>query len=508
MKHYLYFSIKFILVGIIQNQSIKGLVYSYIGVVVGFITTGYLMPRFLLPDEVGLLRVLVSYAVLLAQFSGLGFSIVAVKMFPYFRDQATRHHGFFGLFSLISLIGFLLVMTIFGIYSYFFMADDFSQSPLLKNYFYWIIPLTFFVLLYNIADAYYRALFDAIKGTILKDVVQRILILITLILFILQFYTLGNLILYYSLAFAIPPFIMFYHLVRDRQIGWIPDFKFLNKELRKNVWNVALFGLLSSFSGILVLNIDVLMVERFMGLTQAGLYTITFFFGTLIMIPARPLTRISSIVIAEAFMKDDISEVDTIYKKSSINLTSIAILVFLGLAINMENIMTMIGEDYRAGYAVIILIGLSNVIEMSTGVINQIIFNSKFYRYSSYFILFFAILIIISNIVFIPIYGIMGAALATLIAKSVYIFVKLGFVKLKLGLNPYSIKSILVLVIGLFTYYTQSFISPIDNYIVDIFIRSSFATIIFSILVFLFKISPDINKWLKTSINSLINSQK
>lgn len=494
--------------GIIQNQSIKGLIYSYIGVVVGFITTGYLMPRYLLPDEVGLLRVLVSYAVLLAQFSGLGFSIVAVKMFPYFRDPATKHHGFFGLFSLISLIGFSIVITIFGIYSYFFMAEDFNQSPLLRNYFYWIIPLTFFVLLYNIADAYYRALFDAIKGTILKDVVQRILILTALVLFILQLYTLGDLILYYSLAFSIPPLLMYYHLTRDHQIGWFPDLKFIDKDLKKKIWNVAVFGLLSSFSGILVLNIDVLMVERYLGLTQAGLYTITFFFGTLIMIPARPLTRISSIIIAEAFKKDDITEVDMIYKKSSINLTSIAILVFLGLAINMENIMTMIGEEYRPGYAVILLIGFSNVIEMSSGVINQIIFNSRFYRFSSYFILIFAILIIVSNIFLIPMYGIMGAALATLIAKSIYILIKLFFVKIKIGLSPYSLKTILVFLIGLLTYYIQSFILPFDNYIIDIIIRSSTVTLIFSILIYLLNISPDINKWTLDMLNYLKNRIK
>ena len=171
MKHYLYFSIKFRLVGIIQNQSIKGLVYSYIGVVVGFITTVYLMPRYLLPDEVGLLRVLVSYAVLLAQFSGLGFLIVAVKMFPYFRDPSSKHHGFFGLFSLISLIGFIIVMAIFGIYSYFLMAEDFSQSPLLKNYFYWIIPLALFILIYNITDAYSMQL----KGQCLKMLFREFL---------------------------------------------------------------------------------------------------------------------------------------------------------------------------------------------------------------------------------------------------------------------------------------------------------------------------------------------
>ena len=236
--------------GIIQKQSIKGLIYAYAGAILGFITTGFLMPRFLAPDQIGLLRILVSYASLFAQFAGLGFSIVVLKMFPYFRDQKTRHHGFMGLFLLVSLIGFSVFLLLFQIYHEYFMKVKLADSPLLNQYFYWIIPLSIFILLYIIADTFYRALFDAVKGAALKEIAQRMAILIALSLFIANTISFNQLVVYYSLAFALPPAFLFYSLWKEKEIGLKPDFTFIDKKLRKQMLNIALFGMISSFSGI------------------------------------------------------------------------------------------------------------------------------------------------------------------------------------------------------------------------------------------------------------------
>lgn len=489
--------------GIIQKQSIYGLIIAYVGVILGFMTTGYLMPEYLKEDEIGILRVIVSYATLLAQFAGLGFSIVALRMFPYFRDAKTKHHGFMGLHMLISLIGFVLVMSLFKLYEYLFLADDFNESPLLNDFFVYIYPLTIFVLLYNIADSYYKALFDAIKGAYYKDVIQRLIILIVLIIYIIANYDFQNLVQYYVLAFAIPPLMMFFSLYRHGELSLIPEFSFLNPPLKKQITSVALFGMLTSFSGILVINIDVLMIERYLSLSDVGIYAITFFFGSLVKVPARPLTRISGIVISESFKKNEMIEIESIYKKSSINLTTISIWVFLGLIVNGENIIHQIGENYRPGLYVIFFIGLSNVIELSTGVVNQIIFNSKHYKYSSHFILIFTILLIISNLILIPKYGILGAAIATLLANSVFMVSKVVFVSLKLHLFPYSWKTLLPFLFAAIIYFLQTYIQPFDHYIVDLFIRSTIVSILFLIPVFVFNISDDINLWIKKMIRIL-----
>ncbi len=490
--------------GIIQQQSVKGFIYSYLGVIIGFITTGYLMPKFLLQSEIGLLRVLVSYATLLAQFSSLGFSIVAMRMFPYFRDPSSKNHGFFGLFSFISMVGFFLSMIGFYIYYQLNLQNDIS--PLLNQYILWIVPLSLFILLFTLSDSYQRALYDAIRGTILKELVQRVLILIVLVLFIIKLFDLSVLVGLYVLAFAAPPIFMILQLLKNKTISMIPDFSFIDKGLRKKIIGVSAFGLISSFSSILVLNIDVLMVERYIDLSATGVYSIAFFFGTLVLIPARPLTRISAIIVAESFKKNDLENIDLINKKSSITLTIIALLLFLGLAVNMDNIMTLIGEDYSGAYYVILIIAFANVIQMSSGVINQVIFYSEYYKYSTYFILGFAVLITISNMFFIPKYGILGAAIATLISKVIYNFSRILFVKVKLNLNPYQLKTLIPIVISALLYWLQTYIPPFNNYIIDIIIRSSIISISFLITIYVFNVSDDINEWIKSLIKKVLNN--
>lgn len=452
------------------------------------------MPRYLQQNEIGLLRVLTSYSTLLAQFAGLGFSIVAIRMFPYFRDPETKNHGFFGLFVLVSTVGFLLSMFGFIFYYYFYLKSDISE--LFQQYIFWIPILTLFILLYTLIDSYNRALYDAIQGTITKEVFQRVFILLAIGLFIYGIASINGLVFGYVFAFAIPPLIMFIPHFKNHTISLMPDFVFLNKELRNKILGVSVFGLVSSFSNILVLNIDVLMIERYLGLSATGIYSIVFFFGTLVLIPSRPLTRISAIIVAESFKKKDLKNIDLIYKKSSITLTIIGLLLFLGLAINMENIIKLIGENYRSGYYVILLIAFANVIQMSSGVLSQIIFNSDYYRYSTYFIIGFAILIVITNIIFIPKYGITGAAIATLISKFIYVYTRIIFVKIKLHLNPFQLKTIIPIVLSIILFSLQSIIPPYDNYILDILIRSGLVVFLFGFFIYVFNVSEDINNWI------------
>jgi O-antigen/teichoic acid export membrane protein len=245
------------------------------------------------------------------------------------------------------------------------------------------------------------------------------------------------------------------------------------------------------------------MVERYLDLSATGVYSIAFFFGTLVLIPSRPLTRISAIIVADSFKKNDLNNIDLIYKKSSITLTIIAMLLFLGLAINMDNIMQLIGEDYRAGYYVILLIAFANVIQMSSGVINQVIFNSEYYKYSSYFILVFAALVTFSNMIFIPKYGILGAAIATLISKAIYIFSRILFVKAKLNLNPYQLKTLIPIIVSVVLYILQTYIPPFNHFMIDIILRSTIIGISFVTLIYIFNVSEDINQWINNFVKKV-----
>jgi len=330
--------------GIIQKQSVSGAIYSYIGVGLGFITTGILFPRLLTTDEIGLLRLLISYSILLAQFAILGMNTVTVKLFPYFRDQQKKHHGYLGLVLLVALIGFLIATLFYLIAKEYIINDAKTKSELFIPYFNYVIPLFFFTLLFNVLDTYYRVLYNAVAGILYKEIIQRTLIIVSLILFYFKFFDFKSFVILYSVSVAMPSLLIMAELIYKKLFYIRIDFRFLDKALTKHIISVAFFGLIVSYSGVLIMNIDLVMINHYLGLGNTGIYSITFFFGTLIVIPLRSMGKISSVVIADSWKKNDKKTISDIYTKSTLLLAIAGLYIFIGIWSNIDNVFKIIGN--------------------------------------------------------------------------------------------------------------------------------------------------------------------
>ena len=434
--------------GVIKKQSISGTIYSYIGVLLGFVTTGLLYPIIFSTDEVGLLRILVAYSVLFAQFAGLGINTITVKLFPYFRDYERKHHGYLGLALLISAVGLIIAVSVFVLLKSSILDSGKEGADLFAKYFYYIVPLIIFTLLFNVFDTYYRVLYNAVKGIIYKEVIQRALVLIVILLYFTETIDFHTTVILYTIALISPTILLFLSLIYTKQLFLNLDLNFVDRKLSKEMINVGIFGILASFSGVLVMTIDTIMVERILGLSAAGIYSITFFFGTLILVPLRTMGKISSVVIADAWKENNINVISQIYKKSSISLSIIGLLLLIGIWGNIDNVFHIISDDYLPGKYVILIIGIANLIDIGLGVSPHIIVNSKHYRFLSYSLIVFAVILIISNLLLIPKYGIVGAAIASLISKFIFNLIKYLFLYHKFGLQPFTSKTLLLYIIG------------------------------------------------------------
>ena len=146
--------------GIIKSQAIKGSVWSYLGVALGFINLVILSQRVFTTEQIGLTQVLISFATILSQVGTLGMGNVAMRLFPHFRNQNNKHNGFIGLSIIVSLLGFVLMsLIIFSFEPFLVKSGDYGSSLLSQNYFY-IYPLIFFLLFFAIFDSYNRMLYE------------------------------------------------------------------------------------------------------------------------------------------------------------------------------------------------------------------------------------------------------------------------------------------------------------------------------------------------------------
>jgi len=103
------------------------------------------------------------------------------------------------------------------------------------------------------------------------------------------------------------------------------------------------------------------------------------------------------------------------------------------------------------------------------------------------------IIAIVTNYLFIPKYGIEGAALATLISLVLFNSLKFLFIWIKFGLQPFSTKWLAVLGLAGVSYLAVSAIPFVQHWTLDIAVRGLVITALFLVPVLWFNLSPDIN---------------
>lgn len=480
--------------GIIIKQSIRGTILSYIGAVLGFVATGILMPNYFRTEQVGLIQMIIASSLIFIQMGGLGFVNVTTRLFTYFRDEEKRHNGFLFIALSVTLSGFLLMMIIFFFIKPWLIERYSESSALFVEYIFYLIPLIFFSMMFNVFDHYYKVLYNAVIGIFLKEVFLRISVLILIFFFIFNIIDFSDFVLLYVLSYSIPFVFIVISLIREKQLSLLPNLSFITKDLRRSMIAVGLFGIISSFTGIVTLSIDRLMINDMIGLGHTGVYAIAFFFGSVIILPSRSVLKISSTLIADAWKEQDMYLLRVIYKKSCLTLFIIGLLITAGLWVNIDNIFEILPKEYQAGRYVVLFIALAYLSDMLFGAAASIIANSTLYKYSTYFMLVQIVLIIITNYLLIPVYGITGAAFASMITKIIVNLLRYFFIVLKFRIQPFSLKFLYVLIVGLIAYIAGYFIPVMGNYFVDIMIRSGVIVTVFGTLILVSGVSEDINK--------------
>lgn len=462
------------------------------GVLLGFVTTGLLFPHWLSLEENGVVKLLAANTAIFAQLANLGFASVTTRMFAYFRDKKSGHHGFLRIGIIVSLAGFVLSLALYLLLrNWLLVSKGGDDSQMLARYIDMVIPMILVTAFFHLFDNYYKVLYNAVKGTLYKEVYQRIFILAGILLFYFDVINFTGFVIAYALAFAVPSFLFLYSLARDGEFMLRSDPAFLTRDMKRSLFSVGFFGIVAGFSNIAILNIDSIMVNRYLGLSETGIYGITFFFGTLVIIPSRMVKKISSAFLADAWKEGDMKLVESIYRKTSINQLILGALILIGIWGNIDNVFKILPDSFAAGRYVILIIALTNLIEMGAGVSANVIAVSPKYRYMTYFMIALLVFIVLTNMVFIPLLGLSGAALASLLSYMLYVLMKYLLLKLKYKMEPFGINHLKVIAIAVVTYFIQMLIPVFQHYIIDIAVRSSAMIAIYTLLCYQFRVSEE-----------------
>lgn len=489
--------------GIILRQSVQNTIISYIGVALGFVVTIWLYPQILTAEQYGLTRVLLSLAMVSTQFANLGMKNTIIRYFPFFRDKDKNHHGFLFLSLIIPLIGLLFLSVLLVLFRSNIIRYFIERSELLVEFYWFILPLAFFILFFHVLTSFIQALYDTVMSSFLMNIAVRILVVLALITYSLGWISFEQFIFIFVLNYAIILLALIIYLFKITSVSLKPNFSFLRKPLVKSIFNYSMFAFFGGVASILVSNIDIIMLSSMAGLEETGIYAIAFYIGSAITITRTSIYKISSPVIADAFKEKDYNLIEDIYRRSSLNQIIAGGLLFCGVIANLENLINLLPPAYSGGALVIIIIGVANIFDMATGINGGIILNSKHYRFDLWSTLFLIVVTVALNYLLIPVYGIVGAAIGTASAIFLYNSLKVIFVWIHFSMQPFKWQMLLVLLIGGLTLLLSFQIPFVRNLFLDILIRSVIVTILYLVPILTLKISDDLNNLAAESLKRI-----
>ena len=466
--------------GIIQKQGVKSSFYIMLGFVIGAINLLVLFPLFFTKNDQGLVRAIIDIGATLSVFCTLGTLPVVYKFYPFYNQYLGPQKNELPFITLLlNLMGFGLLLII-GWHEKDFIIRKLGKSPSLAQYFNYVYPYTFFLLLFYWLEAFAWGLRKGVYTNFLRETAIRILTTILIVAFGFHWITLPQFIVLFSFIYAVPVVLLFINLIQSKQWSLRAfTISSVTRRLKGKMISFALFVFAGQFFNLLARTNDTFMIVGLRGLSDASIFAIATYVSAILEIPQRSLNSISIPVLAQSWKDKDFANIKHIYHKSVSNLLVIGLMLFGLIWLNIENLVAFlnwVSHKQSGGYdaisKLIFILGIAKLIDLATGVNGQIIGTSNYWKFDFFTNLFYILLSIPLNYYLILNYSLEGLAYSNLIALTLYNSIRFTFLYKKFDLQPYTFKHGLFLLasIGLMLGIHQ--LPMASNFAINIAIQS------------------------------------
>lgn len=481
--------------GVVIKQSVRSAIYSYIGAFLGFMTIWFLNRIWLTPEQNGLVNILISISLVTGSLINLGAGGAIARLFPHFRDQDSGHKGFIALALLITCIGFVMFLLLFLGFRDELIARNMEKSKLFADHIYWLVPLTFFMGIFYILDAFSRAIFLTSAAVLVKEVALRIVILLAGWGYYKGWFSFESFLAIYMLSFCAMSFALAIWMWLRKDLRVIPPrITAHTSPMRKEIAYVSLFTAITSLGALLLTSVDKIMINEYLGLAAAGVFAVVSYLGNMIQIPARSIGRVAMTVIAESWKNNDLANIASVYRKTSINQCIAGCWLFLVIACSTEEIISLMPDAYSIARPVILWVGLAYLVEVVTGANATIIGTSVYYKFDTILMLTMIPLLALLNAQLIPTMGISGAGLSMFLCFLFINVCRFYFILKKFRMQPFDSNVPKILVLSTLMYFAFVSIHPNWNAYAIIMVKGVTISVMFFAAILWLKVSDDFNQ--------------
>ncbi len=480
--------------GVIEKDAARTMIISYLGLFLGYLNKGVLFILILSVEEIGLINLLVAVGMLFAQLSNLGTINSFLRFFPYFRDKDKYHHGFPQLIITIATVG-LLLTTIASLLFYNEISTFYNKrSALFVAYYFWVIPIGIGHLLFLLLETYLRSVFKNVFAVFARDVLLRLLVTVSLLLYWFDLISFDWFVVYNSLVYVIPFFILLIYTIRYGELTkWNAKIS-VRPRFRKIIFNYSLFNYANTLGATFVMTLDAMMITAFLGLEATGVYTTILFLASALQVPYRSLMRVAVPFVPVYLKGRKMRELEKLYKDVSSISLAVSLFMFLMVWVNRVELFDILPEDFAEGVWVFLFIMIGRIVDMFFGINGNILSTSKHYKVDILFTLFLIGIIFGLNYWLIPEFGIAGAAIATTVGLVGYNIMRLTYVWWKFDIHPFRIKnSYTIVFFGIALIVTEYLPSIFDHMVLSIGLNVLLIALLYLVPLYFFKADERLN---------------
>ncbi len=492
--------------GIVFRQSAKTSIVVLTGAVLGALIL-WLSTRYVPKHEYGFTQDFAYKALTLSQLLLMGLNNTMVVYTHKFAGEPRKRALLLGYtFTIPLLLTFIFTIIYYllrtGVLN-FFQPEDVA---LMQRYFKWLPVYTLLFMYQTMLEQYLGARMKVAISAFLREIVLRLVNIALILLFGFGYISFTVFVIGTILIYAV--LVGIYFLLSMKTEGFAFSFqrsRFTTAEY-KEITHFTWYHFLLSASIILMSYMDMLLISHYdrSGFDSAAVYRVAIFFIAILYLPLKALSPASATVLMQALAEEDYPKARDIFSRASINILIPSVCLAVMLTCNLNNAVAVINKGYD-GIAVVFLILLVGALfNIATGMNDLILTFTNYYKFNFYLSLVLIIVLFFLLKFLIPIYGIYGAAVSSTSTYVVFNFIKYLFIRKKLGMEPFSRKTLLVLVAGLpalaVGYFFPYLFEPGRHIYVHTFMdaamRSTLIVIVFMLMLYWLKPSPDLSEYI------------
>lgn len=367
-----------------------------------------LLTRYLGPYKYGQFQFVLSYVTLFGVIIDFGIQQYVIKKISEDRSQAKRYfQNFFAVEIALSTIVYLTMLAV--AYYNQYDADVFKAISIAG------FGAAVHGLIYPFL-AVITAFYDLKKAALLNFIAS----LINVGMIFLTIATGGGIVMltFQQVIYATIALVIYYHFIQ-KHIGKpeiISGLRNLDGKLIRTILKAAIpFALLVGFSTVYN-RIDVILITKFLGYAQTGLYSAAYkFFDLLAFFPA-VVSHALYPLFATLMMEGKREEIRDILEKYLRFMAAIALPIGVGGTLLAIPIIGILSPEYAEAAPVLAIVVWAPVILFMYIVVNSLVI-SQLTKLAMIITGVNVAINIIGNIILLPIYGIKGAAVMTLVSE-------------------------------------------------------------------------------------------